>query len=230
LANLLAKQAFDLGFKPVILPFAGPLKGEANNRGFTKEDKPNEYREFCQVHGALKREQDPNYWVKKFEEKLLKEYEQELSDLKENKPYWQRVVIADDCRYENELSIGKKHKACTIFVSPGKRNLDDMKGTWRTHHSEAMATAIENGDDDLLSLFKYVLTNGECIETLEERVRTMAPIWIGLQAENNYTKLESAEIVSELIDIFLDDLNKEEEDDEEEEDDTVYFSSHDRHS
>jgi len=222
LANLLAKEAFNLGFKPIILPFAGPLKDEACARGFNKKDSPSKYREFCQVHGALKREIDPNYWVKKFEDKLMAIYEAELKDLKEGLAYWQRIVIADDCRYENELSLGKKHKACTIFVSPGNRPLEDMRGKWRQHHSESMATDIEDGDNDLLSLFRYVITNDGTEDDLSYQVESLAPLWTGLQASPNYNKKEARLAMQELVDLFLDDLLESDYNEEDEEDD--YYS------
>ena len=222
LAHLIAKEAFNLGFKPIILPFAGPLKDEANARGFTKDDKPIEYREFCQIHGALKRESDPNYWVKKFEDRLIEICEEELNSLKANEPYWQRIVIVDDCRYENELSVAKKYKACTIFLSPGSRDLVDMKSTWRTHHSESMATKIEKGDNELLELFDYVITNDDDVDNLEMRAAAMSPIWTGLQPGHRHNKEEVREVINELIDLFIDEVNKE---DEEEDDDRDYFSA-----
>ena len=222
LANLLAKESFELGFKPIILPFAAPLKDEAERRGYTKEETPGAYREFCQVHGALKREEDPDYWVRAFEDRLIEIYEEELKDLKDGKAYWQRVVIADDCRYDNEISIAKKHRACTIFVSPGNRKIEDMNGEWRQHHSEHMASAIENGDDDLLSLFDYVINNDGDKEDLSEKVSSMAPIWTGVQASPNYNNEEMGIVISELVDLFLDEFGKIEE---EEDDDQDYYCS-----
>ncbi len=218
LANLLAKEAFELGFKPTILPFAGTLKEEAASRGFTKEDKPAEYREFCQVHGALKREVDPDYWVKKFEEKLIDLYKEEVSDLQEGCSYWQKVVIVDDCRYENELALAQKHKACSLFVSPGNRTLDDMDGEWRNHHSENMARRIEDGDDELLSDFNFVITNDGTEKDLEYQVETMAPIWLGIQACPDYQNEETAQAMTEIVDLFIDMVFEKEEEEEEDDD------------
>ena len=52
LAHLIAKYSLDLGFNPVILPFADAIKKMAEANGITKEADSTQYREFCQKLGA----------------------------------------------------------------------------------------------------------------------------------------------------------------------------------
>ena len=59
LAHLIAKEAFDLGLVPKLMSFADPLKKEAISKGYSKEEQPLKYREYCQEMGAIKRELDP---------------------------------------------------------------------------------------------------------------------------------------------------------------------------
>jgi len=214
LAKLLAREAFELGFRPVLLSFAGPLKKEAEARGFTKEGNPAEHREFCQVHGAMKRDIDPDYWVKEFEKKLIVLYDEEEADLKKNKKYWQRCVIVDDCRYENEVSLGIKHNSTNIYISSGNRTLSDMNADWRQHHSEDMANAIESGDDDLLDAFEYTFLNDGDIEALEVKTKVMAPVWCGIRSTPPHVDKGSLRAsLNELIDLFLLDFEDESDDD-----------------
>lgn len=215
LANMIAKQAFDLGLIPTLKSFVDPLRKEAESRGYFKDKNPIEYREFCQTHGALKREIDPDYWVKVFEEDLAVLYEQEVADLKENKTYWERCVIVDDCRYENELSLGIKYRGKRIFLHPGTRKLEDWDADWRKHHSEKMARDIINGETDDADLFDYILMNDSNKEHLEGKVDIMAPVWCGTQTFENIRKNPKyvAEVIDEMIDflIFPDSLEDDDE-------------------
>ena len=214
LANFLAREAFDLGFIPHVIGFAEPLKKVAKERGLTKEENPKEYREFCQVHGAMKREVDPDYWVKKFEDLLLDIYERELSDLKENKAHWERCVIVDDCRYENEVSLAKKHKGLCVFLSPGARSLEDAKAEWRNHHSELMASKVEWGCDETKSLFNYIILNDGDAEDLETKAIAMAPVWCNLQASCDHQFTNLPIHLAELLEEALDQLDMEDEDED----------------
>ncbi len=219
LANHIAENSFELGFKPVLLSFAGVLKEEAESRGYSKEDNPKEYREFCQVHGALMRETDPDYWVKLFEEKLLKLYDEELKDLKENKAFWERCVIVDDCRYENEVSLGRKHKGVLVFLSPGSRRLEEHNAEWRNHHSEALAKKVEGGDEESVDMFDYIILNEDSPKNLVSKAKLMTPIWCSLQShvnsmsfDENNIKEDLEDTLKDLLDFFL--VDYEEDDDE----------------
>jgi len=214
MAYLIAKEAFALGFIPKVLGFAEPLKIEAGNRGLTKKDSPAKYREFCQVQGALKREGDPNYWVNSFEKILLSVYEKELQDLKDGRGHWERCIIIDDCRYENELSLAKKHKGVCIYMSPGKRILEDHDADWRNHHSEELSRKIEEGDDESKALFNYLMLNDGDKEDLETKVETMAPIWCNLQA--GFTQefpVTLSDLMEELADLLMFDMEEDTDED-----------------
>jgi len=213
LANMIAREAFDMGFIPMVLGFAEPLKEEAKSRGLTKEDNPKKYREFCQIHGAMKRELDPDYWVKAFEEILLGVYEDELEDLKNNKGHWERCVIIDDCRYENELSLAKKHKGTCVYLGPGKRLLEDHFAEWRQHHSEWLAQEVEDGNEEAKAMFNYIILNDGDEEDLETKTVTMAPIWCNLQASAPQNlPLELSDLLEELADfMIIDDMEDEDE-------------------
>lgn len=213
LANLLAKEAFELGLIPKLLSFADPLKEEAEERGYSKEGCAEDYRSFCQELGASYREVDPNHWVNLFEEKLNIILKEEQVDLHKNNPYWERCIIVDDCRYQNEVGLGLNHNATMIFLSSGTRKLPDEKASWRKHHSEALAKEIESGDEEKIQWYDYYLLNDGDEESLALKTRTMAPIWCGIQANSLSTNLEDCgasnslenmdEMLSELIDILM---------------------------
>jgi len=208
MANMLAKEAFEMGFIPHVIGFANPLKEEAEQRGLSKEENPKKYREFCQHHGALKREADPDYWVKAFESMLLNLYEQEINDLRDGRVHWERCVIVDDCRYLNEVSLGKKHRAINIFLSPGRRRLEDGNAEWRNHHSEALAKSVEAGNEENKSLFNYIMLNDGDEEDLLTKIQTMAPIWCNLQAsfpQQDFGNMPARiqDIMEEIADMFF---------------------------
>jgi hypothetical protein len=213
LANFLAKEAFELGFIPKLLSFADPLKKEALERGYSKEKDQEEYREFCQELGALRRQEKPSYWVDVFEEKLSEILEEEKIDLNKENPYWERCVIVDDCRYHNEVGLSIKHHATTIFISPGERTLAEEDAPWRNHHSEDMANAIEDGDLEQGGWFDYHLLNDGDVQALQIKARAMSPIWCGVSAAGlakdlTDESLSSAagnteDMLRELLDILL---------------------------
>ena len=96
LAKLIAEEVFKLGQKPIFLSFAGPLKEEASRRGYSKEDNPGKYREYCQEIGAARRVDDPDYWIMKFDTILKQVVADEKTDIEASAKYWERVVIVDE--------------------------------------------------------------------------------------------------------------------------------------
>ncbi len=220
LAKIIAERAFDLGLTPVLLSFAGPLKRMAEEKGYSKEDNPKEYRQFCQQYGASKREEDPEYWVKLFEKELLEIREAERQDLAENKKYWERCIVVDDCRYPNEVELSMKYKATLIFLSFGKRDIVDPEASWRAHHSEDMAKLIDRGQNEYRSLFTCFIRNQGTEDELKAKVHHMIPIWCGIQPTNgnvipdNVENMEDlTKSISELLDLLI--LGELEDDDEE---------------
>jgi len=226
LAHLIAKKAFDMGLVPKLLSFAGPLKEMAKERGYSKEDNPEEYRKFCQDYGASKREEDPDYWIDEFDKEIQIVKDEEYEDLESGKKYWERCVVVDDCRYPNEVDYGISQEGFLIFLSYGKRRMDDPKGDWRNHHSESMARLVDSGASPFRELFSCFIKNQGTLEEFEEKLEGMIPIWCGgdgpsgdrALSDEQYLDLNQA--VSDLIDLLLLNDIEEEIDDEEDPDES----------
>ena len=224
LANLLAKESFELGLVPKLLSFADPLKKEAEERGYSKEKDNEEYRKFCQEFGAMFRKVNPNHWVDLFEIELNIILKEEKLELYKNNPYWERCVIVDECRYQNEVGLGLKNNATMIFLSSGTRELSEANATWREHHSEELARAIEDGDEEKIQWYDCHLLNDGDVKGLSIKARAMAPIWCGIQANALTTNLEDLSnsgslegmdnMLNDLIDILLKEFEDGEEDDD----------------
>ena len=218
LAKMIAEQAFELGFIPELLSFAGSLKEEAKKMGFDKETKPKEYRKFCQKHGQGRREEDPDYWVKIFKKNLNIIRTKEDSDLDNNKKYWERCVIVDDCRHANEVELGLKEKATMVFISYGDRPNPKQDEAWMNHESEELNKAIDEHPEKFECVFPYVIDNNGSIADLKVVAEDMTSTWCNvgdiLIKEDKIKKISRC--VEELIDLlFLDSLEEEEEEDDE---------------
>ena len=217
LAHHIAQTSFELGYRPAVLSFAGPLKEEAKSKGYDKETNPDKYREFCQTYGLLKREQDVDYWVNKFEEQLKEILKEETIELDNGNIFWERCVIVDDCRFLNEVNLGKKWNAKLIFMSYGSREMNDPDGDWRTHESEELANRVIGGDKDYEEMFNYIVLNNSSETALEDKAKLMTPIWCetNVDPETDKKMLKEA-YIEELLDILL--LGQMDNDEEEEED------------
>lgn len=147
-ANLIAELAFADGLRPVFLPFAKPIKDKAREEGYTKEDSPQEYRTYCQLMGETARGIDPDHWIKQWQLQFESYQDKESDLIREDKKHWEHLVIVDDCRYLNEISLCKELNAHLCFIAHGPRKLEDHNGEWRKHESEDWATEVErNGQD-----------------------------------------------------------------------------------
>mgnify|MGYP003116410916 CR=1 FL=1 len=217
LAHYIAQHAFDFGLVPKLISFAGPLKEEAAAKGYDKETHPKEYREYCQTIGVLKREEDPDYWVEKFEDELENIAVQETKDLRSGKSYWERCVIVDDCRFLNELNVGRKWNARLIFMCYGEREMKDPNGEWRNHESEALANRVVEGDEEYRNMFSHIVINNKTEKELKEKTEFMAPIWCGVQHEPVEDKKDTlSDYIEELLDILMmEKLDEENEETEE---------------
>ena len=218
IAHMIAKEAFDLGFIPVIGSFAKALKEEAALKGCSKEDNPEGYREFCQSLGAEKRLEDPMYWVNKFDNELMDIQKKEEEDLKNKEKYWERCVIVDDCRYANELKYARDKKATTVFILYGDRDNPNKNKSWKSHESEEMANTVTNSPEQFKNVFEYFLYNDDSISTLEEKVKIATPFWCKIQADENTPQRmkEISRCISNLIDLLL--LSSLEENEDKEDD------------
>lgn len=231
LAKMIAEEAFHLGLLPKLVSFAGPIKTMAAERGYAKEDHPEKYRDFCQAYGGIKREEDPDYWVKRYDMELLKTLKNEKLDIAKKKKHWERCIIADDCRYLNEVGLGMRYKAILLFISYGDRSIPHEDDEWRLHHSEELATKTEAMDKEYLDIFTHVVMNDKDIKSLKKKAKELTPLWCGLElAETSDCPCESCDArregrrpsknqcISDLIDLLL--LGQIQDDEEEEDEDT----------
>jgi len=192
LAHLIAKHSFDLGYIPVMLPFADGIKKMAAAQGITKEGDSSAYREFCQNIGATKRAENPDFWVVKTYEVIQEYMIKEIDNKKAKKTNYEYVIIQDDVRYMNELAFGREVVATQIFLSHGIRQLDEHKADWRKHESEQLANQVEK---DLLvpakqaeaeELFDIVIQNDGELADLEYLTKQATEYWLDL----GYLELE----------------------------------------
>ena len=192
LAHLIAKYSFELGYIPVILPFADAIKKQAAALGITKEKNSSAYREFCQQLGANRRSEDPDYWVVRSYESIQEYMIKELDNKKEGKTNFEYVIIQDDVRYMNELAFGRDVVATQIFLSQGIRKLEEENADWRDHESETLANDIEysykkaNIQGKYDDLFDVVVTNDGELDDLDYLVKQAIEYWLDI----GYLELE----------------------------------------
>lgn len=195
LAKWLSEYAYNNGYTPIILPFAQALKEEAETRGYSKEKNPEEYRLFCQTLGSQMRSEDPDFWVKKFREKVKFIYEQEQKALKEDASTWhEKVIIVDDCRYMNEVACARDLKALTVFISSGNRLLEDHSAEWRNHESEEMANNVEAGKKDYEDIFHYTIKNEGDLPDYKKKCYDKFDEWFHILAESLLHELCTCEL------------------------------------
>lgn len=155
LTRELFTAAENLGWEVRVAPFAGPLKREAAEKGFGKDENPSAYREYCQTHGAGMRAEDPDHWVRKWYKdiEVLRVEEMDI-----DKPL---LVLVDDVRYQNEVDILRRKGGTVCYVKHGKRPIDDPDGEWRKHESELIANELETLDDQMIKDrgYHYVIHN-----------------------------------------------------------------------
>jgi len=209
-AKIIAEQAFRLGFIPMFLPFAKPIKDLAESEGINKDDSPEEYREYCQNIGKAMRDKDINHWIKSWAKDLQKIKQSEFKDLENEKKYWERVIISDDCRYLNELSRTRKLGASQIFITAGKRSLPEANATWRSHESEQLSISKDMGHPDYQDLFTTIIVNENTKENLESIVSRRIRMWLGLEIHDKVCLCELCKARREDrlpdIDVVIDDL------------------------
>lgn len=225
-AKTIASEAFNKGFIPVLESFAGPIKQEAADKGYTKEDFPEKYRKYCQTRGAMARQESPDYWVDLMKERISKLCIEEREDFNKEKKYWEKVVIVDDCRYLNEINLGIMSKASLVFLSYGEREFD-KGGSWRVHESESMANSVADGDKDLNELFDHILENDGSQKSFEAAIKALVPDLLGFKLDTEEectcpgclydTKLGIEELL-ELLD--FENIEREYDDEEEHDEET----------
>ncbi len=215
MAHLIAKQAFDLGFIPVVHSFAASLKKAAEESGCSKKENPEGYRKFCQELGAKKRAEDPDHWVKLFDAWLLELQTKEEEDLNNKEKYWERCVIVDDCRYANEVKYGMEKKATSLFLMYGERKNPNKAKGWISHESEELGNTVSKNPTLFKEAFQYFIYNDGDLEDLTDKVEVGSPFWCGVQADPNSTlkMREISRCLTELIDLLLLNTLEEKEED-----------------
>lgn len=186
-ADYIQMNAEEEGMKVHRISFASPLKeAVAAEHGYDdwrkfKDEKPEVYREECQRIGAERRADNADHWVNLWAEKLRSLMDEEL-EANTGDLWEESLVIADDCRYQNELEMAKKFEALTMFVYAGSRVADipDAEAAWRAHESEEMSQKIEACLDDYQDLFDWAVFNDKTQQELEQKLDERMPFLLGL--------------------------------------------------
>lgn len=226
----LKKEAEGMGWEVIVLPFAGPLKREAARQGFGKEENPEAYRKFCQEHGALERQKNPEHWVKMWLEDLKDVRTGHFENDKSEKPL---LVISDDVRYQNELQLLNEAGGYTFFVTPGERELPEADAAWRTHESEMMANTMVGNLKLAQQEFDFVVHNEDITANLNTWSKAVMKLVVshpgdddsmcdceGCKASLENRPVDQDQVAKELEDL-LDDLEERfdaEEDDDDDDD------------
>ena len=124
---------------------------------------------------------DPDYWVNEMFKALAEEHEKEKDSLDSGTKFWERCVIIDDCRYMNEIILGKEIGSTIIFLSSGCRKLEDHE--WREHESESFANEVEDNKQEFKDLFTCVLMNDRDVDSLGNKIEGMVPVWCCIEVD-----------------------------------------------
>ena len=214
-ARQLMAIAFSKGFVPELVSFADPIKDAAKEQGLTKEKDHVKYRKFCQKFGAEKRSGDPGFFLDEAQMKILTAIDNENLDIECNEKYWERIIIIDDVRYQNEVDMILRQGGQLMHICAGER-LPYPKARWRNHESEKLAKSLDKtqGVQHRIERFfnvkmpwegpvqhdMYWMTNETSLEDLEQLVKLVAPFVLGLKVVASVDKEE----------VYLDDLTEEE--------------------
>jgi hypothetical protein len=216
-ANYIAEYCLNNNLTPKMVPFAYGIKKAAELKGLTKEKNSLEYRDFCQTLGESMRISNPDHWVNEWKIKVDEIQKDETKDLQANPDMWkERVVIVDDCRYMNEVAIGRKYNATSIFVKQGKRKLVDDDADWRNHASEELANLVEKKDKNYDDLFKFIISNDSTLDVFKKHCIKNIPSWLGFYADGSKMECnceickanrenrepDQAKVMEELLDIL----------------------------
>ena len=227
ITNELVKVAVKAGWRVEVMPFAGPLKREATERGFGKEDNPEGYRKFCQEHGAEMRAQDENHWLDQWNADLVKLRNKHWEDDGDGP----LLIIADDVRYENEQQAIRGNGGGLVFLHPGERMLEEADAAWRTHESEMLANTMIGNTEMCTELFDYVMYNDKSDAKLKAWAASYFSLIVNFagspeqvcECEGCRALLEnrpaSVDTLLKDLEDLMDDMNKPKDDDEEGDDD-----------
>jgi len=185
LANMIAEYCINNNLTPRMVPFAYGIKKAAEQKGLTKDSDPLGYRDFCQTLGESMRIKNPDHWVNEWKIRVSEIEKEEQLDMSTNDSYKERVVIVDDCRYMNEVAMGRKLGATCIFVKQGKRVLEDDVAGWREHESELLSNKVEGRDKSYSDIFSIVIPNDSTLDVFKKHALKNIPTWLGLLADGS---------------------------------------------
>jgi hypothetical protein len=186
LANCIAEYCLENRLTPKMVPFAYGIKKAAELKGLSKDKDSIGYRDFCQTLGETMRIKDPDYWVNEWKLRVEEIRKEEIEQLKQNPELWkERVVIVDDCRYMNEIAIGREYNATSIFVKQGKRKLIEEDAEWRNHESEELSNKIESKDKNYTDLFYFYITNDSTVDVFKKHCIKNITTWLGFLADGS---------------------------------------------
>jgi hypothetical protein len=184
-ARALAEWGFNNGFSPVLEHFAGPLKTAADTVGFKKGSAyDTQYREFCQQVGSTARKLHPDWWVRMMSERLDSVFRTEAEHLEDDTPYHERLVIIDDVRYLNEITLLQEYQATIVFICAATR-LTDLDADWRHHESERVAMEYTQGNDHE-NLFDYQVDNNRIsLAQFEQNIQRLGPTFTRMTGDSH---------------------------------------------
>lgn len=188
-ARCLHSWCLDRNMNPTICSFASPIKKAAAYLGITKEKDPDKYRATLQRWGATRRDPafrpgvtGPHYWTNKVLAEITSRASEEravytkMDRLGFSAEFKETVLIFDDLRYIDELSLIKHIGGTVVFVD-GASRISDLLAEWRQHESEALAMSYSFG---LLpdEVFDYYIPNRGTEEEFNTTINRVASVWV----------------------------------------------------
>ncbi len=171
-----AKTIIDKSYGiPRILHFAGPLKEAVKILGVERDERPELYRNICQVIGTdIIRAEEPDWWCKMMDIHLCKAQQDEANGIGKRGEIF---VLIDDIRFMNEVECLRRWKATLLFVCADAR-LKDLKAQWRKHESEELSHNYSNGKykDEL---FDFTMTNIKGLDVYHKEIEKNIDILFG---------------------------------------------------
>lgn len=167
----LAKELLNKLKNSKIQSFAGPIKSYLKVRNITKENNLDDYRRLAQFIGARFRKYDIDYWVKCWKDDITGESFEDIYRVFGNylDIQWEielekktdKIIIADDVRYMNEVEIFKNHGILIHIKRPG---IDITKTVFNHESEELNKTFTDHGS------LGMTFTNDSTIENLSKLV------------------------------------------------------------
>lgn len=177
LAKDIARVAYELKMRPIMMSFAGALKSAAGEVGASKTENPELYRLFCQEVGSKFRDPayvpgvtGPDYWVNLTRRSIAK--------LADSGAASEIAIIFDDVRFLNEVQTIKSMGGVMIYVDR-ETELPDVNADFRKHESERLAYELKADGNLRQSLMDYTVCSTGSMDLYLTRVAPFIPVWLG---------------------------------------------------